>query len=186
MGCGYIELWVYTGLPSLGLWEAGAFAATGRPARVRCGTQARQAVWLAMCVGITAVVQGNHGMVAQARRHLDPCVSVKRSANTSGTYENGATSRREYREARVLARIARALARYGRRVRWASLPAEQRVVGLRVLLVIAAVTRGKLLSIHFGYELQLKSCYGTTRSYGTTRDINTYRHGNCTTKHSAS
>ena len=126
MGCGYIELWVYTGLPSLGLWEAGTFAATGRPARVRCGTQARQAVWLAMCVRITAMVQGNHGMVAQARRHLDPCVSFKRSANTSGTYENGATSRREYREARVLARIARALARYGRRVRWASLPAEQR------------------------------------------------------------
>ena len=108
--------------------EAGTFAGatTGRPARVRCGTQARQAVWLAMCVRITAMVQGNHGMVAQARRHLDPCVSVERSANTSGTYENGATSRREYREARVLARIARALARYGRRVRWASLPAEQR------------------------------------------------------------
>ena len=86
----------------------------------------------------------------------------------------------------MLARIARALARYGRRVRWASLPAEQRVVGLRVLLVIAAVTAEKLLSLHFGYVLQLKSCYGTTRSYGTTRDINTYRHGNCTTKHSAS
>ena len=80
--------------------EAGTFVG------VRCGTQARQAVWRAMCVRITAMVQGSHGMVAQARRHLDPCVSVKRSANTSGTYENGATSRREYREARAVARIA--------------------------------------------------------------------------------
>ena len=26
----------------------------------------------------TAMVQGSHGMVAQARRHLDPCVSVLR------------------------------------------------------------------------------------------------------------
>ena len=91
------------------------------------------------------MVQGSHGMVAQARRHLDPCVSVlreTRSANTSGTYENGTTSRREYREARVLARIARALARYGRRVRWASLPAEQRVVcGSALFLFTAAVER---------------------------------------------
>lgn len=44
----------------------------------------------------------------QARCHLDPCVSVKRSANTSGRYEIGATSRREYREARVPARDPRA------------------------------------------------------------------------------
>ena len=52
--------------------EAGTFVG------VRCGTQARQAVWRAMCVRITAMVQGSHGMVAQARRHLDPCVSVLR------------------------------------------------------------------------------------------------------------
>ena len=60
--------------------EAGTFAGatTGRPARVRCGTQARQAVWLAMCVRITAMVWGSHGVAAQASRHLGPCLSVKR------------------------------------------------------------------------------------------------------------
>ena len=47
------------------------------------------------------------------------------------------TSRRESTERRACrARVARALAGYGRRVRWASLPAEQRVVvrGVGVVL----------------------------------------------------
>lgn len=46
--------------------EAGTFAGatTGRPARVRRGTEARQTVWLVMRAIIAAMVRGSHGLVA--------------------------------------------------------------------------------------------------------------------------
>ena len=80
----------------------------------------------------------------------EPCRCVKRSANTCGNHEHGATSRRVYREVRVSAGVARALARYGRRVRWASLPAEQRFGGRRGMDCETCRLR------------RFRSCYGTT------------------------
>ena len=74
----------------------------------------------------------------------------------------------------MLARIARALARYGRRVRWASLPAEQRVVcGVGVVFVqrrrraVTTAVNEKTFPLHFGYRVTMLLQYDEKLRYDT-------------------